>query len=144
MNNVWMICLREGCFSETGPVPTRGFHGFEPDAFFFPVTQSVWIYQMHWKSCPKSCLFTVPQKALCVSWYSDVNTFQCKQYGKYATWCIRWICALLWACCMYCFTVKSLSLKRGQPRFGQTACTLLANSFYQRYMLYLAESDRLI
>lgn len=42
------------------------------------------------------------------------------------------------------YTVRAFSLEGGQPWFGQTACTLLANSFSNSYMLYLAESDRLI
>lgn len=36
------------------------------------------------------------------------------------------------------YTVKSLSFRRGLPWFAQTACTLLANTFYLKYMLYLA------
>lgn len=39
------------------------------------------------------------------------------------------------------YKVKSYSLKRGKPWFGQTACTPLANSFYFIYTVYLAESD---
>ena len=98
-------------------MPTWTLHGF------IFMTKSVWIYQMHLKSFPRICAL-YHQKVLTRS-----TKFHREQYGKHANRCIRWICALLLACCMYSFT-QSDHFKRGQPWFGQTACALLANFLF--------------
>lgn len=53
----------------------------------------------------------------------------------------RCISAFLWACCMSC-RARWNHFWRGQPWFGRTACTRLANQ--SRYMLCLVEPERLI
>lgn len=83
MHSVCLICLREGFFSNPIPVPTWTLHGL---TF---MTLSVWIYQMHLKSCPRICAL-YHQKMVTRS-----MKFHCKQYGKHANQCIRWICALI-------------------------------------------------